>query len=309
MRVGVTGATGFVGRAVVAALQRRGDVPVALTRNPAAARMPPGVAVAAFDVNDPTPDPAPLEGLDAIVHLAGETVEGRWTAAKKRAIFDSRVNGTRNLVTSLAACARRPRSLVSASAIGFFGDRKDEPLDDTSPAGDGFLASVCIGWEREARGAEALGMRVAMVRVSMVLGATGGAVGKLLPILKLGLGGPLGSGRQWMPWIHLDDLADLFCFVLDRDDLSGPISGVAPDYATNARVMRALARAVGKPAFLPAPGFALRLIIGEFAETLLGGQRVKPSKALGAGFVWKHPLLEAAAVDLLAPGSGGATRD
>jgi uncharacterized protein len=303
MRVGVTGATGFVGRAVVTALRRRGDEVTVLTRDPAAASMPADVLVTRFDANETEPNPAPFEGLDAVIHLAGETVDGRWTPAKKRAIFDSRVAGTRNLVSSLAACSRRPRALIAASAVGYFGDRGDEPLDEGSPPGSDFLAGVCIGWEREAQAATKLGVRVASVRVSMVLG-TGGAVGKLVPIFRLGVGGPLGSGRQWMPWIHLDDLAELFCFVAQREDISGPVCAVAADYATNHRFLQGLGAALGKPALLPAPGLALKIVIGEFADTLLGGQLIIPTKALDAGFTWKHPKLEPALIELLAPQSG-----
>jgi uncharacterized protein (TIGR01777 family) len=302
VRVGVTGATGFVGRAVTAALVRRGDAVTALTRDPAKARMPAGIAVVRFDVNDPAPNPGPLEGLDAVIHLAGEIVDGRWTTEKKKAIRRSRVEGTRNLVASLDACERRPRVLASASAVGFYGDRGDEPLDESSAPGDDFLASVCTGWEREAAAAADLGMRVAMVRVSFAVGH-GGAILKLLPIFRFGAGGPLGSGRQWMPWIHVDDLADLFCFVVDRDDISGPVAGVAPDYAQNRRVMHAVGRALGRPALAPAPGFALTAIVGEFAHTLLGGQLIVPAKALDAGFEWKHPRLEEALIGLLAPES------
>ena len=303
MRVGVTGATGFVGRRVVRALLDRGHQPTALTRDPATARFEDGVAVARFNVNDTAGDAAALEGLDAIVHLAGETVDGRWTQAKKRAIFDSRVGGTRNLVAAIAACTRRPRALVSASAVGFFADRRDDVLDESSAPGGDFLASVCTAWERESMAAQALGLRVAIVRVSFAVG-DGGAVKKLVPIFKAGLGGPLGSGRQWMPWIHVDDLADLFCFAVERDDARGPLNGVAPDYAQNARVMHAIGRALGRPALAPAPGFALGLIVGEFAQTLLGGQLIIPAKALDLGFIWRHPRLEEAMIDVLAPDSG-----
>lgn len=303
MRIGVTGATGFVGTAVVSALRLRGADVTVLTRNPSSSKTPADARVRRFDPNETTPNPEPFEGLDAVIHLAGETVDGRWTPAKKRAIFDSRVAGTRNLVASLAACSKRPRALVCASAVGYFGDRGDEKLDETSPPGGDFLAGVCVEWEREAQAAAKLGMRVASVRVSMVLGH-GGAVGKLAPIFRLGFGGPLGSGRQWMPWIHLDDLASLFCFVAERDDLSGPVCAVAPDFATNRRFGEALGAALGRPALVPAPGFALKIIVGEFAETLLGGQLIVPAKALDAGFVWKHPALESALMELLDPESG-----
>jgi uncharacterized protein len=306
MRVGVTGATGFVGNAIVSALAARGDEVVVLTRRPDAAHFQPSVKVARFDVNDPTPNPNAIEGLDGIIHLAGEIVDGRWTKAKKQAIFSSRVDGTRNLVSSIEACAMRPRVLVSASAVGFYGDRGDEPLDDFSPPGDDFLASVCVGWEREARAAQRLGLRVASVRVSMVFGH-GGAVGKLVPIFKWGVGGPMGSGHQWMPWIHIDDMARLFLFALDRDDLVGPIAGVAPDYVTNHRFALGLGRALGVPAIAPAPGVALRAIVGEFAETLLGGQLIIPARALDAGFVWHHPTMEEALIDVVAPARGRST--
>jgi uncharacterized protein (TIGR01777 family) len=303
MRVGVTGATGFVGRAVVSALRRRDDHVVALTRDPSAAHLPDGVDVVAFDVNDPNPESKALEGLDAIVHLAGESVDGRWTPAKKRKIFDSRVSGTRKLVASLSSLTRRPRVLVSASAIGYYGNRGDEILDDASPPGSDFLAGVCVAWEREALAASTLGMRVALLRTAMVVGA-GGALAKLQPIFRFGAGGPLGSGRQWMPWIHIDDLADMYCFALDRDDLHGSIAGVAPDVATNARFMQALGRAMHRPALAPAPGFALKAVLGEFAETLLGGQLILPNKATDAGFAWRHGQLDAALIAVVAPDSG-----
>ena len=306
VRVGVTGATGFVGRGVVAALRARGDDVTALTRDLGTARFSPSVRVKRFDVNDPEPNPAALDELDAVIHLAGETVDGRWTPEKKRKIHDSRVSGTRNLVASLAACSRPPRVLASGSAIGFYGDRGDEPLDETSAPGSDFLARLCVGWEREAQAAARLGIRVALVRVSMVLGRDGGAVGKLKPIFSAGIGGPLGAGRQWMPWIHIDDIASLFCFVLDREDINGPICAVAPDYATNARVMAAIGHALGRPALMPAPAFALHLVVGEYANTLLGGQLIIPAKALDAGFSWKHSALEQALIDLLAPHSGRA---
>lgn len=297
MRVGVTGATGFVGRAVVAELVRRGDAVTALTRDPESASMPSGVAIARFDVNEPKPDPSALEGMDAIVHLAGESVDGRWTEKKKKAIYESRVTGTRNLVAAMTAATQKPGTLISASAVGFFGDRGDELLDEESAPGGDFLASVCVGWEREAKRAVTLGMRVANVRVSMVLGR-GGALGKLQPIFRLGLGGPIGNGRQWMPWIHRDDLARLFCFALDREDVRGPMCGVSPEPATNAQVMRAFGHALHRPAVLPVPAFALRMVVGEFAETLLGGQRINPKKATDAGFSWKHPELGAALREL-----------
>lgn len=300
MRVAITGATGFIGRAIIAALQRRGDEVIALTRAPSEAHMPSGVSVEQFDVNDSTPNPRALAGADAVVHLSGETVDGRWTPAKKRSIFDSRVAGTRNLVASLAAMDHRPRVLVSASATGYYGNRGDDVLDDYSPPGNDFLAGVCVAWEREAQAAAKIGIRVASVRTPVVFGS-GGALTKLIPIFRLGIGGPIGSGRQWMPWIHIDDLADFYCFLIDRQDMTGPIAPVAPDYATNARVMQGLGAALGRPALAAAPGIALKIVLGEFAETLLGGQLILPRRATDSGFTWRQPELEAALRDVVAP--------
>jgi len=305
MRVGVTGASGFIGRALVAALRARGDVPVAFARKAESPSAPPGrsdIETRPFDVNDPDADPRALEGLDAIVNLAGETVDGRWTAAKKRAIYDSRVKGSHNLVAALDRITNRPRVLVSASASGYYGDRKDEVLDDASPPGSDFLARVCVKWEREVRAAEALGMRTVSLRTGIVLGR-GGAMAKLRPIFLLGAGGPIGNGRQWMPWIHIDDIVAMYLMALDRPDISGPIVAAAPDYASNARVMAALAGALNRPSFAVAPAFAMRLALGEFAESILGGQLLLPRRAEELGFTWRHPVLEAAMSDAMGAGS------
>ncbi|HYK52891.1 MAG TPA: TIGR01777 family oxidoreductase [Candidatus Eremiobacteraceae bacterium] len=304
MRVGVTGASGFIGRALVAALLARGDIPIAFTRkaeNPNVAASK-GIETRKFDVNDPAADPKALEGLDAIVNLAGETVDGRWTAAKKRAIYDSRAKGSHNLVAALAKIDQRPRVLVSASATGYYGDRCDEVLDDSSGPGNDFLAHVCIDWEREVRAAEALGMRTVSLRTGIVLGKAG-AMAKLRPIFLLGAGGPIGSGRQWMPWIHIDDLVSMYLMALDRADVSGAIAAAAPDYASNGRVMAALAGALNRPSFAVAPAFAMRLALGEFAESVLGGQLLLPRRAADLGFAWRHPTLETAMADAVGAGS------
>lgn len=302
MRVGVTGASGFIGQAVTAALRARGDFVVSFTRSAAGRTQPsaeePGAQARQFDVGDPNADPRALEGLDAIVHLAGETVDGRWTEKKKRAIFDSRVAGTRNLVTAIGKVERRPRVLVAASATGYYGDRGDEVLDEASPPGSDFLSRVCVEWERETQAVRALGVRDVSLRTGIVLGR-GGAMAKLRPLFSLGAGGPIGNGRQWMPWIHIDDLVALYLFALDRGDFDGAIVAVAPDYASNARVMTALAGALGRPAVAVAPAFALRLALGEFAESILGSQLVMPSRAQRAGFQWRHPTLEAAMADAM----------
>ncbi len=302
-RVAVTGASGFVGRAVVAALVRRGDNVLALGRSVSSASLPAGARAVRFDPNDPKLHPEIFEGLDAVVHLAGETVDGRWTEAKKRKIFDSRVVGTRNLVNSLAKCdIARPPALICASAVGFYGSRGDEILTEASPAGDDFLAGVVKAWENEADVAELLGMRVAKIRISFVLG-DGGAIRKLLPPFKAFVGGPFGSGRMWVPWIHIEDMAAMFLWAIDNEKVFGPINAISPDLATNARFVQALGHAVSRPAIAPVPPPALRLIIGEFADAVLASQLILPAKAADLGFQWRHESLEEAMIDVLDPRS------
>ncbi len=250
-RVAVTGASGFVGRALVARLRERGDEVIPLSRRPNAN---------AFD------------GADALVHLAGEPVSGRWTAQKKAAIRQSRVAGTRALVQALGACARPPSVLVSASASGYYGSRGDESLDEFSIPGQGFLAEVCASWEREAQAARSLGVRVACLRTGIVLGSDGGALPAMLNAFRSGFGGPFGGGAQFFPWIHIDDLVSLYLFAIDRDEVAGAVNAVTPDYATNARFAQALGNALGRPALVPAPRLALQLLLGEFAQTLLDSQ-------------------------------------
>jgi uncharacterized protein len=300
MRVVVTGASGFLGRAIVAALMARNDEVVALSRSPKPRWR-------AFDPLGP-PDPAPFESADGVIHLAGETITGRWTSEKKKKIYDSRVIGTRTVVASIAACKQRPRVLVSASGAGYYGDRGDTPLDESAPPGKDFLADVCVAWEREAAAAQQHGVRVAMLRQGLVLGPKGGALEAMLPPFRAGLGGPLGSGKQWWPWIHLDDDIALMLFALDCE-ISGPINAVSPDLATNARFSHALGHVLKRPTLLHVPPFALRLILGEFAESLLASQRALAAKALAAGFTFKHTHLEEALLQILTSGKRLQARD
>jgi uncharacterized protein (TIGR01777 family) len=244
------------------------------------------------------PQAGDFAGIDAVVHLAGEPVSGRWTEQKKRAIRESRVAGTHRLVEALEACDVRPATLVSASAVGFYGSRGDEPLDETSSAGEDFLAGVCFDWEAAARAAEALGMRSVQLRTGIVLGK-GGALAAMEMPFRLGLGGPFGNGRQFVPWIHIDDVVALYLLALDRGDLRGAVNAVTPDYATSARFSQALGTALHRPAFTPAPSFALRAVLGEFTSTILASQLVLPTRALDAGFIWQHPVLEDAMVRAL----------
>lgn len=299
-RVLVTGATGLLGAALVARLRGRGATVTALARDPARALAAvPGLARAwPWRAEAPVP-PEALSEVDAVVHLAGEPVVGRWTAAKRRAIRDTRVDGTRRLVDALAASPRRPATLVAASAIGLYGERGDEVLTEASPPGAGFLADVCRAWEGEAARARDLGVRVVHLRIGLVLDPAGGALGAMLAPFRLGLGGPLGPGRQWWPWIHRDDLTDLLELALGRDDLDGPLNATAPEPARQADLARALARALGRPAVLPAPSLALRLALGGFSDELLTSRRVHPWRALELGHTFRFPRLEAALADLL----------
>lgn len=295
MKALLTGATGFVGRRLLEQISQ----PVIVSRDAARAqRQFPRAQVHGWD---PEREPAPaaaFDGVEAVFHLAGEPVaEGRWTAAKKRRIRDSRVLGTRQLVAGLARLDRRPPTLVSASAVGYYGSRGDEVLDEASaPAGD-FLADVCRAWEDEACRAESLGVRVVHLRFGIILGPRGGALGKMLPIFKLGLGGPLGNGRAWMPWIHLDDIVGLLLHAAAHDELRGPLNAVAPQPVTNREFTKTLASVLHRPAILPAPALGLRLALGEFAQVLLASQRVTPRAALASGYSFRYPDLRAALID------------
>jgi uncharacterized protein (TIGR01777 family) len=295
----VTGATGMVGRRLLEIL----DEPVVLTRDTQRCRSLLGLDNASVFYWDPAAGPPPpesLHGVKAIYHLAGEPVaEGRWTTAKRNRIRDSRVIGTRHLVQGIARADAKPDVLVSASAIGIYGDRGDEVLDESSAPGTDFLAEVCERWEAEAQAAEEFGVRVVNPRIGIVLGRHGGALAKMLLPFKLGMGGRLGNGRQYMSWIHVDDLAALLRFAAQNSPLSGPICAVAPKPVTNAEFTRELAGALHRPAFFPVPGIALKLIVGQFAEVLLGSQRIVPTGAQRVGYSYQFAKLPDALRDLL----------
>jgi uncharacterized protein (TIGR01777 family) len=301
MKALVTGATGFVGPRLLRLL----DQPVVLTRNPERARPVIGTQAGRIIRWDPMEGPPPPEayaGVDVIFHLAGESVaEGRWTAAQKARIRDSRVIGTRHLVQGLAQVdpGSRPKVLVSASAVGYYGDRGDEELTESAAPADDFLARVCIEWEREALAAETHGLRVALARTGIVLGAGGGALGKMLTPFKLGAGGPLGNGKQWMPWVHVADLARLYVHAAENGSIRGPMNSVAPHPVRNSEFTKALGRQLHRPAFMPAPYIGLRLLFGEFAQVLFASQRVIPKLALDTGFVFQYPDIAAALREIL----------
>lgn len=291
MKALVTGATGFIGRRLISWLKW----PIVLTRDPARAKDAlPDVELYPWDPEAEPPPAAAFGGVDTIFHLAGEPVAaGRWTAKRKQRIRDSRVLGTRNLVAALSRLRERPQVLVAASAIGYYGDRGDELLDELAPPGNDFLANVCREWEAEANRAATLGVRVVTVRIGIVLGESGGALARMVTPFRLGLGGRLGSGRQWMSWIHIDDLISLLLYAVPRH-ISGPMNAVAPDPVTNRDFTRELGAALRRPALLPVPQFALRLALGEMAGALLSSQRVVPRVAERTGYRFQFPKLSEA---------------
>lgn len=303
MKIVLTGATGFIGRRLCQALAADGHELVALTRDPASAQATVPELSAAHPwhaVREYAPREA-LEGTDAVVHLAGESVAGRWTAAKKELIYETRALGTKHLVEVIAKLDHKPRVLVSASAIGYYGDRGEEKLSETSEPGDDFLARVCRDWEAQAMRAEEAGVRVVRPRIGIVLGPGGGALDAMLLPFKLGAGGPLGSGRQWWSWIHRDDVAGLVRHALDGE-LSGPVNATAPGAVRQREFAKVLGRVLKRPAFLPAPALALKLVLGEFSTELLGSKRVVPERAQQSGYAFAHPELEAALRDCLKRG-------
>ena len=298
MRVAVTGATGLIGRAVVRALGDRGDEVVVLTRDPDRARELLGRGIQSRRWPNPKADPPPLAALehtDGVIHLLGEPIDQRWTGEAKREIFDSRVLGTRCLASAIAGLPadRRPKRLVSQSATGYYGARGSEPIDETASCGGDFLATVTARWEQEAS-AISSELRVALPRTGVVLASGGGALAKMLPPFRLGIGGPVAGGRQYVPWIQLDDVVGGLLLCLDDERAVGPINLTSPNPVTNAELSRALGRVLDRPAVLPIPGFALRSLYGEMASTVLTGQRVLPARLLELGYRFKYPDVEPA---------------
>jgi uncharacterized protein (TIGR01777 family) len=294
MRVAVTGATGLIGSRLVAALKGRGDDVTVLSRDPVKATERLGVPAERWDL---LAGPAPVDALagrDGVIHLAGEPVAQRWTADARERIRSTRVVGTSNLVAGVEAADPRPRVFVSASASGCYGDRGAEELDEQAAPGDDFLAEVCIAWEAAADHASELGVRVSKVRTGVVLDASGGALAKMLPPFRLGVGGPVAGGRQYLSWIHVDDLVGIYLAALDGEDWTGPVNGSAPVAVTNAEFSRALGRALHRPAVMPVPGLALRALYGDMASMVTASQRMVPARARALGYQWRHSGLDEA---------------
>ena len=293
MKLVVTGGTGFIGRALCQALEDAGHELVILTRTATSA----GGARRRFVTWQPPasgPWQRELDGAEGVVNLAGESIIARWTPAKKQRMADSRLNTTRALITAINRAARRPAVLISASAIGYYGPHGDESLDEHAPPGSDFLAQLCQQWEDAARDAEPLGVRVVRLRIGLVLARDGGALARMLPPFQWGLGGPLGSGRQWMSWIHRDDVIGLIRLALEDARVSGALNATAPTPVTMRELTSTLGRVLRRPAILPVPAAALTLLLGEMAHLLLTGQRVVPAKAQQMGYPFRYPTLEAA---------------
>jgi uncharacterized protein (TIGR01777 family) len=294
MRITITGATGLIGVGLRRHLAACGHDLRCLSRKTSTQ---PGWFT--WDPESGAPPREALEGADAVIHLAGEPVAQRWSTEAKRHIRASRERGTRALVEALAALSRRPDVLVSASAIGYYGDRADELLSEQAPHGSGFLAEVCVEWERAAQLASASGIRVVCLRTGMVLHPRGGALATMLPLARLGLSGPIAGGQMWLSWIHREDLMGIFTWALENSSVRGPVNAVSPGSVRNAEFMRALGATLHRPAVIPVPALALRVLYGEMASVVLSSQHVVPEVATQLGFKFSWPELQSALQNLL----------
>jgi len=293
MNITVTGATGLIGGRLIAELRARGDQVTLLSRSAAKAREAVGAGWNVVEW-DPNAGPAPreaLDGCDGVVHLAGEPVAQRWNDRSKERILSSREVGTRNLVAGIARADPKPKVLVSSSAVGYYGPHGDEELTEDAPPGRDFLAGVCTVWEREADRAADRGLRVVKVRTGVVLDQNGGALKTMLPPFKLGVGGPVAGGRQYTPWIHVDDVVGIYLRAIDDADWTGAVNATAPTPVTNKAFSKALGKVLGRPAFAPVPALAIQALYGEMAEIVTKGQRVIPRRTQALGYSFRHPEL------------------
>lgn len=301
MRVLVTGASGLIGSALCDALLRRGDHVVALSRDPEVAReRQPGVAWHGWEPTLERPPAEAFAEVDGVVHLLGEKIDQRWTEEAKERIMETRRTGTRNLVQAIARLERRPAVLVSQSAVGYYGDRGDTVLDESASPGESFDSEVVLEWENAAQEVRPAGVRLAIARTGPVLARRGGLLGELLTPFRLGLGGPIAGGRQYLSWIHIEDEVGILLWALDSEAVSGVLNATSPNPVTNREFSKALGRALGRPAVVPVPGIVLDLKFGtEFGKVLRGGQRAVPKRALELGYSFRHPELDEGLRDVL----------
>ena len=297
MNILIAGGQGFVGSRLSDTLLDQGHHVIATGRSAQSSQSHDRYTYISADTTEPGEWLKALKDVDAVINLVGESIFKRWTEKTKQRIFDSRVLTTRQLVENLPS--GRSVTLLNASGVGFYGNRGSDELTEDEPAGQDFLAALSVAWEGEALQAEGKGHRVVCMRFGIILGAEGGALATMVSTFRRFAGGRLGSGRQWFPWVHIDDLVDAVLFALQQDDISGPVNFCSPNPVTNNELTQKLASALGRPALLPAPGFMLRVAVGEFADVLLGSQRVLPDRLLQGGFQFRYPYLEAALEDLI----------
>jgi uncharacterized protein (TIGR01777 family) len=298
MNIAITGASGFIGRRLMKTLANGNHTLRVLSRH-AGTNLPPGVQLYVWDAMKGQPSEESLDGVDAVIHLAGEPIAQRWTDDVKQKIRESRATGTRHLVQALSTARRRPAVLVAGSAVGYYGSRGEEILTESSAPGSGFMADVCVAWEKEAGLAESLGIRVVKLRTGVVLGANGGVLAKMVPPFKAGMGGKLGHGDQWMSWVHLDDLVGIIQHAVENP-VTGPVNGTSPKPVTNADFTKALGHILSRPAIVPMPAFTLKFMFGEMSDVMLASQRVLPKAAEAAGYVFRYPGVEPALANVLA---------
>jgi uncharacterized protein (TIGR01777 family) len=301
VRVLVTGASGLIGSALCDALFARGDHVVGLSRNPSRSRQAnPRVTWHKWEPTLERPDPAAFEGVDGVVHLLGERIDQKWTEEAKQRIMESRRQGTHNLVQAIEGLEKPPKVLVSQSGVGHYGDRGEEVVDESDGPGDSFDAQVTVAWEAAAHELDASGVRIVVVRTGQVLAREGGMLQEMLPPFKLGVGGPLAGGEQYLAWIHIDDEVGILLWALDNENVSGTINATAPNPATNKEFSKALGRALNRPAIMPVPGLVLDLKFGkEFGQVLRGGQRAIPKRTQELGYEFKYPDLDEALKDVV----------
>ncbi len=296
MKILVTGATGFIGHRLLLKLRDLEHEVVVLTRDPknAVTRLPIRCKIYGWDPALLEPPREALEGVEAVIHLAGKNIFGRWTESRKNELYRSRILSTHNWIRVFKELEQKPEIFISPSGIGVYGDRGDEELDEGSSLGDDYLAHLCHQWEKEALAAQDLGIRTVVFRIGVALGSEGGALNLMLPAFRLGLGGKCGDGKQWFSWIHVDDLVDMMIFALENKQIQGPINAVSANCVTNAEFSKFLGHSLNRPTWFTAPKFLLKMVLGEMADVILGGQKVKPKKALDSGFVFKYPNLDKA---------------
>lgn len=301
MKILITGGTGFVGTQLNPRLIQDGHEVTILTRSlKGAKKASPGISYLEGDPIRKGPWQEAIKTHDAVINLAGASIFSRWTEGHKKAIRESRVNTTRNLVEEIPSRPESPFILFSASAVGYYGFCGDEELTEASPPGNDFLARIAVEWEGEALKAREKGARVVITRFGIVLGEKGGALGQMIPLFKKYIGGPIGSGKQWFSWVHIKDLADAFTFLLKYPGISGPVNVCSPNPVRNKDLAEALGKALHRPSFMPAPGFMIKLVLGEFGSVILEGQRVIPKRLLESGFIFQHPSIEKALQEIVA---------